>query len=71
MKLPQSGVSVSSSQPLTSLNLVGERWEASSDGKTEEFDLVVTTLPVPQLLGTPPAPEGLIQARLAHYQILL
>ena len=56
----EAEVTVSSSQPLTSLNLVGDSWEASSHQHREMFDLVVTTLPVPQLLGTPPTPEGLI-----------
>ena len=65
----KSGVEVQSSRPLTHLNLkTGEdSWEASSGGSgregghSERFDMVVTTLPVPQLLGTPPKPEGLIE----------
>jgi len=57
----KSGVTVNSRRPLTELRLAGERWEASSGGLTEKFDLVVSTLPVPQLLGSPPAPEGVIR----------
>merc|ERR1712020_76609 len=33
----------------------------SSQSHSEMFDVVVTTLPVPQLLGTPPRPEGIIR----------
>ena len=59
----KSQVEVASSRPLTHLNLhrVEDGWEASSDCHREMFDMVVTTLPVPQLLGTPPRPEGIIQ----------
>ena len=59
----KSQVEVASSRPLTHLNLarLEEGWEAWSGSHCERFDLVVTTLPVPQLLGTPPRPEGIIQ----------
>ena len=56
----QSEVAVRSGLPLTGLNLVRDSWEANSNEQKETFDLVVSTLPVPQLLGTPPTPEGLI-----------
>lgn len=59
----QAGVEVASSRALTHLNLhqAEEGWEASSESHREIFDMVVTTLPVPQLLATPPRPEGIIQ----------
>ena len=43
------------------LHQAEEGWEASSESHREMFDMVVTTLPVPQLLATPPRPEGIIQ----------
>ena len=59
----KSQVEVTSSRPLTHLNLhkLEDGWEASSGSHREMFDIVVTTLPVPQLLASPPRPEGTIQ----------
>lgn len=56
----KSGLDVKSSHPLQQLDKVEEGWVAKSDRKEEQFNCVVTTLPVPQLLGESPAPEGVI-----------
>merc|ERR1712223_635377 len=63
-----SGVELEVLRPLEKLNLVTSncpftngRWMATGAGKEEEFEAVVTTMPVPQLLATPPRPEGYIE----------
>ena len=55
-------------RPLEKLNHVNGhcpfrngKWVAKGGGREEEFDAVVTTMPVPQLLATPPRPEGFIE----------
>jgi len=57
----KSGCEVNSFHTLKELNLVDRTWKANTDKKQEEFDCVVTTMPVPQLLGENPAPEGMVQ----------
>lgn len=63
-----SGVELEVLRPLEKLNLVTSncpftngKWLATGAGKEEEFEAVVTTMPVPQLLATPPRPEGYIE----------
>jgi len=63
-----SGVELEVLRPLEKLNLVTSncpftngKWMATGAGKEEEFEAVVTTMPVPQLLATPPRPEGYIE----------
>jgi renalase len=56
-----SGLELQVRRPLERLDLAGPEWAAEDGaGRKEGFDCVVTTLPVPQLLGTPPSPEGTI-----------
>jgi len=57
----KAGCRVHSRRPLSRLEVRGTAWAASSrEGSWDEFDCVVTTLPAPQLLSTPPAAEGSI-----------
>ena len=63
-----SGVELEVSRPLEKLNHVNGHcpftnghWLAKGGGREEKFDAVITTMPVPQLLATPPRPEGLIE----------
>ena len=63
-----SGVDLEVLRPLERLNHVNGHcpftnghWLAVGGGKEEKFDAVVTTMPVPQLLATPPRPEGFIE----------
>jgi len=56
----KSGLMVDSFHPLQQLNKVGKKWVAKTGQKEEQYDCVVTTMPVPQLMGENPAPEGVI-----------
>jgi len=63
-----SGVDLEVSRPLEKLNHVNGHcpftngyWLAKGGGREEKFDAVVTTMPIPQLLATPPRPEGFIE----------
>ena len=57
----QAGILPSPNSPLTRLDRQGQVWLAETRGGVmETFDAVVSTLPVPQLLGTLPRPEGAI-----------
>ena len=56
-----AGVEVQAWRPLEELRPAGGEWVARGGGGEETFDCVVTTMPVPQLLGTPPRPEGRIE----------
>lgn len=54
----KSGCVVKSFHPLQQLDMLDKEWVAKTGTKEERYDCVVTTLPVPQLLGEAPAPEG-------------
>nr|XP_021510681.1 renalase-like [Meriones unguiculatus] len=50
--LKESGAEVSLKQCVTQINLRDNKWEVSKDtGSPEQFDLVVLTMPAPQILG--------------------
>lgn len=50
--LKQSGAEVFLKQCVTQINLRDNKWEVSKDtGSTEQFDLVILTMPAPQILG--------------------
>jgi len=63
----KSGCVVDGFHPLQELDMVNGKWIAKTGQKVEHFDLVVTTMPVPQLLGEYPAPEGLIRGNFLDY----
>merc|ERR1719154_170284 len=56
----KSGYKVDTFHPVEKLDLVNKQWVVQTGKKAENFDCVVTTMPVPQLLGEYPAPEGMI-----------
>lgn len=56
----KAGCEVGRFHPLQQLDLVDKQWVAKTGEKVDQFDCVVTTMPVPQLLGEFPAPEGLV-----------
>ena len=57
----KSGCLVDTFHPLQKLDLVDRQWVAKTGRKVEQFDCVVTTMPIPQLLGEFPAPEGVMK----------
>jgi len=56
----KSGCVVKSFHPLEQLDMLNKEWVAKTGIKEEKYDCVVTTMPVPQLLGDSPAPEGIV-----------
>jgi len=63
------GVIVKTNHCLKNLDLIGNQWRATTENSevSEDFDSVITTLPVPQLLGETPAPEGSIQGNFLDF----
>ncbi|GAB1302331.1 Renalase [Apodemus speciosus] len=62
--LKKSGVKVFLKQCVTHINLKDSKWQVSTDaGSAEQFDIVILTMPAPQILGLQGDIENLISER--------